>query len=242
MYCQMDANMRLTDHQRQGLFLAFAFALLAPVFSFWPGIDLWVTAQFYEAGQGFAMASAPWLEEFRQGAWDLTIVMLLIAVLGLVMALVKKPLLRIGARPWGFVALLYLLAPGLLVNGLLKSHWGRARPAETSNFGGSHLFSTAMMPSDQCLSNCSFVSGEVSATVACSVAIMVILGARRHDWPVWVIRVGQALALVLPLAVSAQRVVTGRHFLSDALFAGLFTLAIAWLLAGLLTGKPNGQD
>jgi lipid A 4'-phosphatase len=220
MYCQMDANMRLTDHQRQGLFLAFAFALLAPVFSFWPGIDLWVTAQFYEAGQGFAMASAPWLEEFRQGAWDLTIVMLLIAVLGLVMALVKKPLLRIGARPWGFVA----------------------RPAETSNFGGSHLFSTAMMPSDQCLSNCSFVSGEVSATVACSVAIMVILGARRHDWPVWVIRVGQALALVLPLAVSAQRVVTGRHFLSDALFAGLFTLAIAWLLAGLLTGKPNGQD
>ncbi|MGC1487812.1 MAG: phosphatase PAP2 family protein [Albidovulum sp.] len=234
--------MRHSKFTRQGGFLAAGFAALMLVFTVWPGIDLWVTAQFYRPGQGFWLAGAPWLGSFRHAVWDLSIVMLVASLIGLVMALVKRPLLRIGAKSWGFVVLLYVLAPGVLVNGLLKSYWGRARPADVGDFGGVGIFTPPWLPADQCASNCSFVSGEVSATMALAVAVLLIIRLKRHDWPGWLRKPVIVLALVLPLAVSAQRIATGRHFLSDALFAMLFTLAVAWVLAALINRNPPRPD
>ena len=48
----------------------------------------------------------------------------------------------------------------LLVNALLKDHWGRARPNETTLFGGDGAFSGPFVIAGQCARNCSFVSGE----------------------------------------------------------------------------------
>ena len=49
---------------------------------------------------------------------------------------------RVPARLWGFVVALYVLGPGLIVNALLKSYWGRARPAAV--FEGEARFTEAV--------------------------------------------------------------------------------------------------
>jgi len=61
-----------------------------------------------------------------------------------------------------FSLLTLALGPGLLVNSLLKSHWGRARPIEVSAFGGARSFSPAYIIAQQCSRNCSFVSGDAA--------------------------------------------------------------------------------
>jgi lipid A 4'-phosphatase len=43
-----------------------------------------------------------------------------------------------------------------------------------------------------------------------------------------------AAALCLPLAVALQRIAAGRHYLSDTVFALLFTLLLALALSALL--------
>ncbi len=46
------------------------------------------------------------------------------------------------------------IGPGLVVNTLLKDHWGRARPHQILEFGGTAHFSPAVLISDQCARNC----------------------------------------------------------------------------------------
>ena len=52
--------------------------------------------------------------------------------------------------------------------------------------------------------------------------------------PGWGRKIWTMLSLSLPLAIMVQRVVTGRHFLSDTLFAVLFMLALAVVLRRLM--------
>jgi hypothetical protein len=59
------------------------------------------------------------------------------------------------------IALGSLIAgPIVLVNFILKDHWGRPRPFSTTDFGGALDFVPAGSTAGKCLSNCSFVSGE----------------------------------------------------------------------------------
>lgn len=200
-------------------------------FVFCPRLDLQVTALFYRPATGFWLAQMAWLEAIRNFIWDLTIICFVVAVAGGALALAGRPLLGVGLGDWAYVALLYLLGPIMLVNGLLKSHWGRARPADVGDFGGAHLFTPPWQPADQCISNCSFVSGEVAATAVMAIAMLLLRPALSQWLPKSVLRLWGGAAYLLPVLVGVQRVATGRHFLSDVVFALLFMFGLALLLA-----------
>lgn len=232
--------MRGTDprHQAAGLLAAFAAALA--VFQLWPAIDLAVSGWFYEPASGFWLARNPWLERVRMVIWHLSTATVVLALAGLALALAGRRLGGIGARLWGFVALLYLLGPILLVNGLLKRHWGRARPADIAEFGGAARFTPPWPPADQCARNCSFVSGEGAAAVALMISALLILAALRPRLTPAIHRAGAALAVILPAIGLGLRIATGRHFLSDTVFAALLVMAIALMLHRLLPGGRKG--
>lgn len=229
------------DRRWQTVALVVALAVAALVFSRWPGLDLTVSALFYRLPAGFWLADLAWLETFRNLLWDLTIVTFVVAVVGVGLARTRRPLLGVGLGDWGYIAALYLLGPVLLVNVILKSHWGRARPADVGQFGGAHLFTPPLQPADQCASNCSFVSGEVAATVVMAIGMLVIAPALARWLPRWALRLWTGAAWLLPWLVALQRIATGRHFLSDSLFSALFMLALALLLAPIRTfaGRPR---
>ena len=61
-----------------------------------------------------------------------------------------------------FLLVVLFVGPGLIVNGIWKEHWGRARPFEVQNFGGEHQYTPPMQPAQECDTNCSFVSGHAA--------------------------------------------------------------------------------
>ncbi|WP_162178904.1 phosphatase PAP2 family protein [Thioclava atlantica] len=223
------------DMVRTGWALLAAWLLGFALFRTFPGIDLGVTALFYKPGNGFPEISNALWEFLRQRIWDVSIVLFLVALVAWpVAAFRKRKTLGLPARVWAFVSLLYLVAPILIVNGVLKANSGRARPANVDLFGGSHQFTLAGTFTDQCTRNCSFVSGEVAAAVALAVVIWLAVEIWRRALPLWGVRYIRAVGVLLALFIILQRVGTGRHFLSDAYFAGLVTLTTAWLLWGVI--------
>ena len=124
-----------------------------------------------------------------------------------------------------------ILAPGLLINVLLKDHWGRPRPIDVAQFGGAEHYVRWWDPRGDCPGNCSFVSGDVSG------AFWTLAPAALAP-PQWrAIAYGAALALGTGMGV--LRVMAGGHFISDVLFAGIFTFLIIWLVHGLIYRWPR---
>ena len=234
--------MRCADDRELATLWSAAFVLTLGIFVLWPQLDIMVSRVFWTPRAGFWLGRVTELQALRTVVWNASIAMFLASIGFFLAALVRKPVFGIGARVWGYIALLYLLGPILLVNGLLKSFWGRARPADVVEFGGSQQFTPPYMPSDQCAANCSFVSGEGSAATALAVALLVLAPHVRRALPSWAFRVYVALSVAVPAIGLGMRLATGRHFLSDTLFAVLFVLGIAIALRRILRpeASPHG--
>lgn len=231
------------DPFRAAALLVAAIMVTFALFALWPGLDLAVSRLFYRPGAGFPVESVAWAEALRLALWRLSMVMVLASAVFLLLSTATgRAPFHVSGRVWGFVLAVYALGTGVLVHGLLKAYWGRARPAQVTEFGGGAAFTPPWQISQECTRNCSFVSGEVSGAVAFSVGLWAILTAL--DWrlpPVWQRR-GRVVAVVIPLLTGLQRLAAGRHFLSDVVLSALFTLLIAVLLSPLLPRRhaPRG--
>ncbi|MCP4317626.1 MAG: phosphatase PAP2 family protein [Hyphomicrobiales bacterium] len=225
-----------TSYSRSLYGLVLALALAYFVFTVFPGIDIKVSSWFFdEAAPGWPNGDA-WYGTYRA---IFNAVSISLAVLSLVMWIVsfwRGPILEIPPQVWGFVTLLYVTGPGLLVNVLFKNNWGRARPADVVEFGGNKMFTPAFEISDQCARNCSFVSGEGSSAAAFFIAILV-LSAFIHNRS---LRYAVLfVSLFFALITAFMRVAKGRHFLSDTLGSILFVSLVAVLLHWLLIGRKR---
>lgn len=219
------------------LTVALASGLAMLPFAAYPAIDPLIAGLFFD-GKGWA--GSPASDLLRFALWRFSALVLLAAfVLWLTALIRKRPALGGSARAWGLIVLTYALGPGLVADGLLKRFWGRARPADVTGFGGAADFTPPWLPTDQCLSNCSFVSGEVSGATATAIALIIMLGFWRDRLSPLAYRLLAAAALALPLLSALQRMVTGRHFLSDVIFAALFTLLVASLVRHVLFGRKS---
>ena len=116
------------------------------------------------------------------------------------------------------------IGPVLLVNFGLKEHWGRARPADVVQFGGSELFTPYYQPTDQCASDCSFVSGHSSRGFY-FVALAFLLQGWASRWRVPM----QVLLVAYACQAAITRVVVGQHYASDVLGAAILISYIAWV-------------
>jgi lipid A 4'-phosphatase len=167
----------------------------------------------------------------RLAVWRVSELVLVVSIGALVYGVIRRrDVLGLPRRIWVFVLVLYTLGPGLLVDVVLKPAWGRARPANVLEFGGTLDFTPPTQIADECARNCSFVSGEVSGAVALAVALMLILTHLRDRMTGMVYRITVVLVMAVPVLIALQRIAAGRHFLSDAIFAALFTLLVAAIL------------
>jgi len=199
--------------------------LLAWVFTIWPQLDLWASAQFRGPDGVFVDDRYAW-------AWALYWAMPKIGWAYFIAALVAIALSRrwpgrVSIR-WRrratSLALVSALGSWLLVNAVLKEHWGRARPRDVVELVATapHHFSRALAVADQCVHNCSFTSGHAaSGFVIMAVGLMGSVATRRR----WL-----AIGLALGALAGAGRVVQGAHFLSDTLFAGVAVWATGWFV------------
>ena len=237
--------MRKPARRRAALALTLASGLVFGLFSALPVLDLATSAAFYDAASGgFALNGWTPAETLRMAVWDLSIAMLLASLaLTLVAALRQgRQVFGVPLRAWGYIVAVYALAVGVLVETLLKRGWGRARPAQIAEFGGTAQFTPPSQIADQCARNCSFVSGEVAGAVALAIGLAVVLAWTGRRLPRALRGLLWALTLAAPLGVAVQRLGAGRHFLSDVLLAALLTGLVAALLAWVFRPFPPAVD
>ena len=200
----------------------------AILFLQFPGVDLSFSRLFYQPGEGFFPRGTLAIDILYALA---TVIVYAVAIFvaGASLARLVPRLERLWVRPRviAFIALSLALGPGLIVNSLLKDNVGRARPFMVVEFGGSKSFSPALVTSDQCTRNCSFVSGHAAATFFLVTFAFLVRGPRRRRW-------AMAGALAFGAASGLGRIALGAHFLSDVVFAGFIVYAVAWALHDLL--------
>jgi membrane-associated PAP2 superfamily phosphatase len=125
-----------------------------------------------------------------------------------------------------FLFLSLALGPGLLVNGILKEGWARPRPGMVTEFGGEHRFVPWWDPRGTCDSNCSFVSGETSSAVWMTAPATLAPPPWRYA--------ALGAAALYGLGFAFIRLLAGGHFLSDVIFAAIFTGLVIWAVHGFV--------
>lgn len=198
------------------------------VFSLFPSLDLWASGLFYDASNGGWVNARAWFAEFVRKGLPVVMfgVLLYIVVLWLAGLVFGERFLGINGRVTGFLAGSLALGPGLIVNSLLKEHWGRARPSQIQEFGGASLYTPPWMVTDQCDTNCSFASGH--GALGFWVVAFAFLVPRR--WRAEAL----AAALLFGLGVSSVRIVQGGHFLSDTVWSGIIVVSTTAILHRLI--------
>lgn len=154
------------------------------------------------------------------------------SIVVLVIGGVRKGPYRRQGRVAALLLVVLAIGPGLVVNGILKEHWGRARPRDVTEFGGDRRFTPAFVISDQCERNCSFTAGHPSAGFALAALGYAYSSRRRRRQVI-------AAATGFGLLVGLARVAAGGHFLSDVLFSGVIVIGLTLLLGNRWIGPPD---
>lgn len=202
-------------------------------FGLWPQLDLAVTAQVYNAAaRVWPYAYTPAL----QGIRDINDALVRgVAVAAGVVLILRLALPRFSRErlPAGlslraalFVLTTLAVAPGLIINGILKPHGGRPRPIEVTQFGGTLDFVPWWSPFGRCDGNCSFASGEVSSAMWL-LCLAVLLPPRWRP-------LGAVAVLAWVATVGGVRIAMGGHFVSDVLMSAVLTALTVWVLHVLI--------
>ena len=196
-----------------------AVAATSAFFLVFPGVDPWFSELFHRSRGGFWLRRNDLLGLFRQTN-DVLIVVIVVALIASVAVKIARPDRPSPVPPNVTVFLLstLVLGPLLLVNVVLKEHWGRPRPIQVDLFGGDAPYVEVWRITDWCAGNCSFVSGEASSAIWLVAVALVLPRAIRIPAVV--------VAAVYALLLSLNRIAFGGHFLSDVLISFALTLLV----------------
>ena len=193
--------------------------VVSVIFLIFPRLDTWASGFFYDGEGSFPVAKDPFWRSLRYfGVY----IFQWVAGLSLFVMLFKLAIPKLKAlmdlRHPIFVISTFILGPGLVVNAFFKNMWGRPRPRQTDIFGGDLPFIGVWQPTNNCDSNCSFVSGEASA----SIWLLVLVFIAPKAW-----RTPLATAIgILVFLLSANRVAFGGHYFSDTLLSWGITMLV----------------
>jgi lipid A 4'-phosphatase len=214
---------------RTGLVIALTIGVaVGVVFGVWPRLDLAVSTPFYDAKtHDFPLNGHVWSQYARDAARLL--IALLIVPTGLALLgrfLFPRRRMLIKGQTVLFLIATLAVGPGLLTNTLLKDHWGRARPIDVTEFGGTSRFTPWWDPRGDCPTNCSFIAGEPAG------AFWTMAPAALAP-PQWRL-LAYGAALAFGSAVGVLRIAGGGHFFTDVVFAGVFMYLLIWSAYGLI--------
>ena len=205
------------------------FIILGIFFKFFPQIDLYISKLFYDDNLGFYLDHTAAAQTIYNAVNYATIIIILLYVIILVLDVVfKKNFFNIGKKEIIFLAITLILGPGIIVNGLLKEQVGRPRPEAITNFGGQEQFVPPFTISDGCDSNCSFVSGHAALGFYFMAFAFLFTGFKRKKILLFTFTIG--------VIVSLTRIIQGRHFFTDTLFAFFFVYMTILLIYELMYG------
>lgn len=203
-------------------------SLMALFFSFMvialsPYIDIFISSLFFEDGHFLFKNNS--IFNFVDKYFPHVLILICLSIfmlwfMGYINS--KKWILNINTKAMWFLCGTMLVGPFIIVNGLFKTFWGRARPKDIIDFGGEKIFSPAMVISNQCKWDCSFVSGH-TAIAFWIMALALILPKKHRKKYVWG-------SFLIGFFVAFTRIAQGYHFFSDVFFAAIVTIYVIWIM------------
>lgn len=130
--------------------------------------------------------------------------------------------------PGLFLVILLAVGPGVVVNTIFKDYWGRPRPREITQFGGTKEF---LHPWQKGIAHKgrSFPSGHASAAFYLTAPFFIFRRRNPRTAAWWM-----AGGLTFGVLMSTARITQGAHFLSDTLWSWgmvhLIAVALYYLL------------
>ncbi len=144
---------------------------------------------------------------------------IVIGVVGLLVFLVGwiTPKLACFRKISVFFVLFLIVGPGLIVNELLKEHWGRPRPVQVLDFDGKQQF-LSVWSKGVAGEGASFPSGHAAIGFYLCAPFFVLWADGRKHWALMVLALGMGYGLLMGLG----RIIQGAHFASDVLWSAGF--------------------
>lgn len=132
-----------------------------------------------------------------------------------------------------YILLVIALGPGVVVNLIVKDHWGRPRPVHVQRFGGEYAYVPPAKIGHT--PDKSFVCGHCSVGY---VFFVLYFLSQNHK----ALYFGMTLALAWVMGVT--RMTSGGHFVSDILWSGylVFLVAFALYYGWFVRMKPNHPE
>ena len=187
------------------LYVWLAFVVSSLIFVFFPQIDITITSLFYVPNVGFPAKNTLYESIlFNSIGYVVFFSIAIPFALWIYNSIFKKELYHVNKKVVLYLMLVLAIAPGIIVNDIFKDHWGRARPADTTIFGGTKKFTPAFILSDQ--EGNSFSCGHASGAFFL-IALALLAQKRKVLW--------MSLAVGYGLAISYVRIAAGGHFFSD---------------------------
>lgn len=209
--------------------LAFSI-LLAIVFIIFPQIDISVSKLFFNNKEGFYYHDHKIIMFLYYNAYSLAVFMCAGSVIYSLMIhnASKSFNLREFVKPI-YLLLVMLFGPGVITHTIFKDFFHRARPLDIVEFGGDRIFTGPFVISNQCEVNCSFTSGHAATGFMLISLAFLFKGYKRH--------VLMTFAIFMGFVQGMARVIQGKHFLSDIIYAGFICYFTAYILDIIL--KPG---
>jgi membrane-associated PAP2 superfamily phosphatase len=200
-------------------------------------IDVRIARHFYVPGRGFPIGAEPlwwWCKHYGViPAWVLAC-----SALGVFIASFIRPRLRAARRGAIFLVFVMAFGPGLIVNDVFKEHWGRPRPRDLVEMGGTKEYVPPLVKSPR-ENGGSFCSGH--AATGFYLLTPYFLLRRRARWKAAAVL---GVGLVYGSLMGYARIAQGAHFLSDIVWSlgivYLSALALFYLVG--VYNEPNARS
>lgn len=193
-------------------------------------VDLYLSTRFYDpngAHRWFLQEAIPWIWLYHYGQYP-AILMAFGAAFVFLRSFVQHS--WAGYRRRCLILVLSVaLGPGLLVNGILKPYWGRPRPREIVQLGGSLPYLPWWQPGGPGTGE-SFPAGHASIAYILIAGASVISSRRRAGLRLLVFMGGLGYGTLMGVA----RIIQGGHFASDVLWAGALMCIVVIALQEVL--------
>jgi len=203
------------------------FIIVSIIFVVFPQIDTGLSALFWDGTpgeKGFTLNENGFVQFVYWVFLHIPKVLIPVLLIMLVLPWFKRSLLP-TRKYSGFLLLVLLIGPGIIVHPILKDNWDRPRPRDVQQFGGEREFTPAFVITEQPGRNQSFASGH-GAMGFFFMAFAWVFRQRRY----------LIAGLVIGTIVSMGRVVQGGHFLSDVVTAGFIVYFTAQVLSYFMLG------
>jgi lipid A 4'-phosphatase len=204
---------------RRSQVILASFLLFSLFFVTYPGVDISISRIFFH---GTTFLDDQWWQKLLHEGMGYFLCLSMVSVVALYACnrIAKRRLCNINGKRVLFLFLVLTIGAGLIVNAVLKDNFGRARPRDIAEFGGTLQFTPPFVVSGECAKNCSFASGEAAGGFF-SLALALALSKRRALY---------VAAIGVGVVVSLSRIAAGAHFFSDAAVSFFVMLIVADVL------------